>query len=129
MIDCPSGSRRRCFDGCGIGSLRTVFLQYKSLGTDMDIQLKSVITCPECGAAREEQMPTDACQWFYECRACGVLLRPRQGDCCVFCSYGTVPCPPVQLHGKTACCGDLHEVPGAEAKEGHEANHVSDGGE
>jgi hypothetical protein len=23
-------------------------------------------------------------------------LRPKAGDCCVFCSYGTVPCPPVQ---------------------------------
>ena len=23
-------------------------------------------------------------------------LRPRSGDCCVFCSYGTVKCPPIQ---------------------------------
>jgi hypothetical protein len=41
-------------------------------------------------------MPTDACQFFYDCKACGALLRPEPGDCCVFCSYGTVPCPPVQ---------------------------------
>jgi hypothetical protein len=41
-------------------------------------------------------MPTDACQFFYECKGCGALLRPRRGDCCVFCTYGTVPCPPVQ---------------------------------
>ncbi|WP_349666169.1 GDCCVxC domain-containing (seleno)protein, partial [Sinorhizobium sp. 6-117] len=24
------------------------------------------------------------------------LLRPRPGDCCVFCSFGSVKCPPVQ---------------------------------
>ena len=24
------------------------------------------------------------------------------GDCCVFCSYGSVPCPPIQQNGK--CC-------------------------
>jgi len=41
-------------------------------------------------------MPTDACQWFYDCRGCGALLRPKTGHCCVYCSYGTVPCPPVQ---------------------------------
>jgi hypothetical protein len=41
-------------------------------------------------------MPTDACQFFYDCKGCGALLRPEQGHCCVFCSYGTVPCPPVQ---------------------------------
>ena len=42
-------------------------------------------------------MPSDACQYFYECTGCHTLLRPKPGDCCVFCSYGSVPCPPVQL--------------------------------
>lgn len=59
----------------------------------------SVPTCPECGRRTHETMPTDACQWYYECTGCGALLRPRPGDCCVFCSYGSVPCPPVQRHG------------------------------
>jgi len=29
---------------------------------------------------------------------CGELLRPKSGDCCVFCSYGLAPllCPPIQ---------------------------------
>src|SRR5260370_24652026 len=56
----------------------------------------SVITCPHCGTAKSEAMPTDACQFFYECTGCGARLRPKQGDCCVFCSYGSVPCPPIQ---------------------------------
>ncbi len=54
------------------------------------------ITCPHCGFAATETMPADACQFFYECKSCGTLLRPKPGDCCVFCSFGTVPCPPVQ---------------------------------
>ncbi len=62
--------------------------------------LESHIACPRCGHREGEEMPTDACLWFYDCKGCGTVLRPRPGDCCVFCSYGTVPCPPVQLAGK-----------------------------
>lgn len=47
-------------------------------------------------------MPTDACQFFYECANCGTLLRPKPGDCCVFCSYGSVHCPSVQLRSGLA---------------------------
>ncbi|WP_231403441.1 MULTISPECIES: GDCCVxC domain-containing (seleno)protein [Comamonadaceae] len=64
--------------------------------------LESVLTCPHCGFARQESMPTNACQYFYECRQCKALLRPRPGDCCVFCSFGSMPCPPVQL--QRSCC-------------------------
>jgi hypothetical protein len=46
---------------------------------------------------------TDACQWFYECTSCHTVLKPLAGDCCVYCSYGTVPCPPIQEQGKGAC--------------------------
>ena len=64
--------------------------------------LDSTITCPVCAVSREETMPTDACLWFYECIGCKTLLKPKAGDCCVFCSYGTVKCPPIQLQG--SCC-------------------------
>jgi hypothetical protein len=57
---------------------------------------QSTITCPHCGVAELETMPTDACRIFYECTGCGVKLWPKAGDCCVFCSYGSVPCPPIQ---------------------------------
>jgi hypothetical protein len=65
--------------------------------------LKSVLTCPQCGHRHTERMPTNACQFFYECTACHTLLKPKPGDCCVFCSYGTVPCPPKQA-GDSHCC-------------------------
>ncbi len=64
--------------------------------------LESVITCPFCGAAKTEMMPTDSCLFFYECSGCRELLRPNAGHCCVFCSYGSVPCPPIQQH--SGCC-------------------------
>jgi len=60
------------------------------------IELQSTITCPNCGHQETETTPTDNCQYYYECKSCGALLKPKQGDCCVFCSYGNVPCPPIQ---------------------------------
>ncbi|MBO1022061.1 hypothetical protein IPV08_19065 [Methylobacterium sp. SD274] len=72
------------------------------------MQLRSTLTCPHCGHRTTETMPTDACQFFYECTGCGTLLRPKAGDCCVFCSFGDVPCPPIQEArengGSASCC-------------------------
>jgi hypothetical protein len=65
--------------------------------------LHSTLTCPECSAKKVETMPDNACQYFYECTSCGHLLKPRHGDCCVFCSYGSVPCPPMQLGDAESC--------------------------
>jgi hypothetical protein len=71
---------------------------------DIGLTLSSTITCPDCGARKTETMPTDACQFFYDCTGCGRLLRPKPGDCCVFCSYGDVPCPPKQASPDGAAC-------------------------
>ena len=60
------------------------------------IELQSVITCPNCSHVSVEIMPTDACQYIYVCKSCGTRLKPKKGDCCVYCSYGSVPCPPIQ---------------------------------
>ncbi|PYU20383.1 MAG: hypothetical protein DMG32_22505 [Acidobacteria bacterium] len=54
--------------------------------------MDGTITCPSCGHTRKEQMPTTTCLFFYECRGCGIMLKPEPGDCCIFCSYGTVWC-------------------------------------
>lgn len=64
------------------------------------VKLKSIIKCPECGFQKEETMPQDSCQFFYECTSCKVLLKPESGDCCVFCSYGSIKCPSIQ----EGCC-------------------------
>jgi hypothetical protein len=65
--------------------------------------LESTITCPHCGHAEKEIMPTGACRFFYDCKACGALFKPKPGDCCVFCSYGSVKCPSIQRD--QSCCG------------------------
>ena len=66
--------------------------------------LESVLTCPQCAHVKSEIMPTDACLFFYACEGCNTLLRPKAGDCCVFCSYGSVKCPPVQMQGGCSSC-------------------------
>ena len=59
-------------------------------------QLAARMTCPSCGHDASETMPTNYCVHFYQCRACGVTMKPKWGDCCVFCSYGNKKCPPMQ---------------------------------
>lgn len=34
------------------------------------VVLESVLPCPHCGFATQQVMPTNACQFFYECRNC-----------------------------------------------------------
>ncbi len=73
------------------------------------VMLQSALTCPNCGNVSVETMPTDYCLVFHECRSCGTALRPKRGDCCVFCSYGSVPCPPIQearAGGSVSACCD-----------------------
>ncbi len=72
-----------------------------------EVILVTEISCPHCAYKKTETMPTEACLWFYQCEGCGELLKPKSGDCCVFCSYATVPCPPVQS-GVDACCSSAH---------------------
>jgi hypothetical protein len=68
----------------------------------MDVVLISEITCPFCGFKKQEEMPVDSCQYFYQCDHCKAVLKPNDGDCCVFCSYGTYKCPPIQAN--KSCC-------------------------
>lgn len=74
----------------------------------MKIALQTELTCPVCGHVARETMPTETCQFFYACPGCGEILRPKAGDCCVFCSYATVPCPPIQAG--EGCCGGGDET-------------------
>jgi hypothetical protein len=66
------------------------------------VECKTTITCPHCRYQKEEIMPTNACVYFYTCDNCHARLKPRKGDCCVYCSYGTVKCPPIQA-GEQCC--------------------------
>ncbi len=67
-----------------------------------EVELASSLTCPSCGYSKDETMPIDACVYFYDCDNCKTVLKPKMGDCCVYCSYGTVKCPPIQV-GENCC--------------------------
>jgi hypothetical protein len=60
------------------------------------VEMASLVTCPSCGGQRLEPMPEFSCLLAYTCSACGEILRPAEGDCCIFCTYGSVPCPVIQ---------------------------------
>jgi len=64
---------------------------------DKSVRLESTVQCPECGFRSTERMPTDYCLVRYECKNCGYIMTPKKGTCCIFCSYGDVKCPPMQL--------------------------------
>ncbi|MDH5572072.1 MAG: hypothetical protein OEY89_09925 [Gammaproteobacteria bacterium] len=70
----------------------------------MTVILKSTLTCPHCRYSETLIMPTDHCLFFHECSQCGKMLKPKPGDCCVFCSYADVPCPPIQENKD--CCNN-----------------------
>ena len=59
----------------------------------MDTTTKATLTCPECKHEQAMDMPSDACQFSYECVNCNTVLRLLEGDCCVFCSFGDNLCP------------------------------------
>lgn len=90
------------FMAMGLGLLAYGVYQYSKTSVPKEAILICTITCPECGHYKEETMPTNACQYFYECDECKQVLKPTGNDCCVYCSYGTVACPPIQLG--VACC-------------------------
>lgn len=58
--------------------------------------LQSEITCPKCGHRKMETLPTDVCLLKYTCEKCKADFFPKNGDCCVFCSYGSIKCPSKQ---------------------------------
>jgi hypothetical protein len=62
------------------------------------VKLISKVVCPGCGHRESESMHEGVYQYFYKCKCCGRVLKPIHDDCCVFCSYGDVPCPNTQMY-------------------------------
>ena len=90
-----------------IGSVLVLYsgyLYYKKSkpAAGKNIVYQSTITCPECGFSKTEEMPANACQYFYECSNCHSIIKPNEGDCCVYCSFGDINCPPIQ-EGVNCC--------------------------
>jgi hypothetical protein len=43
----------------------------------MKVELQSTITFFACGHQATETMPTDACQYMYDCKRCGAQMKPK----------------------------------------------------
>lgn len=83
---------------------RTIEKETRYQVVKKEIILQSVINCPNCVHQKEENMPTDACKYLYACEQCQHVLKPKGGSCCVYCSFGSVACPPIQQSGNKSCC-------------------------
>ncbi|WP_305848903.1 GDCCVxC domain-containing (seleno)protein [Polynucleobacter sp. AP-Ainpum-60-G11] len=55
-------------------------------------EFHSTITCPFCLQSETLGIPVGGSQHLYRCRACNAILRPKSGDCCIFCSFGNIDC-------------------------------------
>lgn len=55
---------------------------------------RSLITCPHCDTAKLERMPTDACQFFYNCTGCGTRLKPSPETVASFARMAPSPVHP-----------------------------------
>ncbi len=56
----------------------------------------SEIICPKCGFKKNEKLPSHVCQIKHACDSCCFVMHPKDGDCCVFCSYGSHKCQSMQ---------------------------------
>ena len=43
------------------------------------MEMTSTIVCPACEHRESEIMPEDECQFFYKCKGCGLVMKPKKG--------------------------------------------------
>jgi hypothetical protein len=92
-------------------------LEVLALDPGRSITRQTTVTCPACGYRREETMPEGESVYFYNCAHCGKVLKPIFGDCCVFCSYGTVICPNEQRRALSEASAQIRRYVGDEEPE------------
>jgi hypothetical protein len=61
-----------------------------------------VITCPVCNTKVQEVMSSETPKRKYHCPKCLTWLSPKSGDHCIYDSYGSVKCPPIQIKERRA---------------------------
>ncbi len=62
----------------------------------MSARLRSIMQCPHCGFKVTERMPAKMKVLRWQCPACTAMIESPPTACCVFCAYGSVPCPDAQ---------------------------------
>ena len=66
-----------------------------------NFQLQSTIICSIYHKYTTEPMPTSFCQYLWKYPHCKNNLKPKEEDCCIYCSHGDVNYPSIQKDG---CC-------------------------
>jgi hypothetical protein len=61
-----------------------------------------VVTCPVCKTQVQETMVSETLKLIYHCPVCLTWLSPKKGDHCIYESYGSVNCPPIQVKKRRA---------------------------
>jgi hypothetical protein len=56
-----------------------------------------VVTCPVCKTQVQETMVSETPKLIYHCPVCLTWLSPKKGDHCIYDSYGSLNCPPIQV--------------------------------
>jgi len=62
----------------------------------------SSVKCPVCATVEQRGMPIENPLRIYHCPQCKSWLSPKKGDHCIFDSYGSVPCAPIQIKARRA---------------------------
>ena len=70
----------------------TFFKKFKKTTFSFFLKMPEIL-CPFCGQKTAAKIPENSCQYFWKCPKCGEILRPKKGDCCVFCSFSDQKCP------------------------------------
>lgn len=66
------------------------------------ISYTSSVICPVCGSMEQRGMPIESPLRIYQCPKCKSWLSPKQGDHCIFDSYGSLPCAAIQIKARRA---------------------------
>ena len=61
-----------------------------------------VLTCPVCKNRTQEFMVSESLKLVFQCPACLTWLSPKKNDHCIYDSYGSVNCPPIQIKKRRA---------------------------
>jgi len=95
LIQCGNSTKNSTMTSENANSKDSGYVK-KTADKENEISMQSEITCPKCGHKKMETMPTDVCVIKYTCEKCQAELQPKDGDCCVFCTYGGHKCPSMQ---------------------------------
>jgi len=60
------------------------------------VRVECEVTCPKCGHAEWMPMEADYSPYVYQCDRCLTVSVPSEGECCLFCAFGSSQCLPRQ---------------------------------